>query len=166
MRIRILISGCKGLNPSLCLLSPFHLVICCCFKAKQSVFLHIQVCTSSQTKGLERGWKQRARLGRVVLRQCGLLEFYRNRSLWMISYTCILPLPQPSMVFNHYLLWQVNLLHVFSYFKKGCQKKCTQSTIPKGFWMVLSSLFLNEIRKNGTRGHGHMFTSAKGKPQK
>ena len=32
--------------------------------AKQSVFLRIQVCTSSQTKGLERGWKQRARLGR------------------------------------------------------------------------------------------------------
>ena len=69
----------------------------------------------------------------AVLRQCGLLEFYPNRSLWMISYTCILPMPQPSMVFNHYLLRQVNLLHVFSYFKKGCQKKCTQSTIPKGF---------------------------------
>ena len=32
--------------------------------AKQSVFLHIQVCESNQTKGLERGWKQRARLGR------------------------------------------------------------------------------------------------------
>ena len=31
---------------------------------KQSVFLRIQVRASSQTKGLERGWKQRARLGR------------------------------------------------------------------------------------------------------
>ena len=31
---------------------------------KQSVFLRIQVHASSQTKGLERGWKQRARLGR------------------------------------------------------------------------------------------------------
>ena len=32
--------------------------------AKQSVFLCIQVRASSQTKGLEWGWKQRARLGR------------------------------------------------------------------------------------------------------
>ena len=32
--------------------------------AEQSVFLRIQVRASSQTKGLERGWKQRARLGR------------------------------------------------------------------------------------------------------
>ena len=32
--------------------------------AKQSVFLRIHVRASSQTKGLERGWKQRARLGR------------------------------------------------------------------------------------------------------
>ena len=31
---------------------------------KQSVFLRIQVLASSQTKGLERGRKQRARLGR------------------------------------------------------------------------------------------------------
>ena len=31
---------------------------------EQSVFLRIQVRVSSQTKGLERGWKQRARLGR------------------------------------------------------------------------------------------------------
>ena len=31
---------------------------------KQSVFLRIQVRASSPTKGLERGWKQRARLGR------------------------------------------------------------------------------------------------------
>ena len=31
--------------------------------AKQSVFLRIQVRASTQTKGLERGWKQRARLG-------------------------------------------------------------------------------------------------------
>ena len=30
----------------------------------KTVFLHIQVCWSSQTKGLEWGWKQRARQGR------------------------------------------------------------------------------------------------------
>ena len=35
-----------------------------CYTTKQSVFLRIQVHASSQTKGLERGWKQRARLGR------------------------------------------------------------------------------------------------------
>ena len=32
--------------------------------AKQSIFLRIQVRASSQTKGLERGWKQWPRLGR------------------------------------------------------------------------------------------------------
>ena len=31
---------------------------------------------------------------------------------------------------------------------------------------VLSSLFFKEIWKNGTRGHGHVFVSAKGKQQK
>ena len=36
--------------------------------AKQSVFLRIQVRASSQTKGLERGWKQRSRrVGRARL---------------------------------------------------------------------------------------------------
>ena len=38
--------------------------------AKQSVFLRIQVRSSSQTKGLGRGWKQRARLGRDARRAC------------------------------------------------------------------------------------------------
>ena len=32
--------------------------------------------------------------------------------------------------------------------------------------VVLSSLFSKEIWKNGTRGHGRMFASAKGKQQK
>ena len=34
---------------------------------KQSVFLRIQVRASSQTKGLERGWKRRVRLGRDAI---------------------------------------------------------------------------------------------------
>ena len=40
--------------------------LCCIYFRLQNspYFLHIQVCASSQTKGLERGWKQRARLGR------------------------------------------------------------------------------------------------------
>ena len=33
-------------------------------RKKQSVFLRIQVRATIQTKGLEQGWKQRARLGR------------------------------------------------------------------------------------------------------
>ena len=60
-------------------------------------------------------------------------------------------------------------LHVhdctYSYFKKGCRKKCTQQS-RKVLWVILSSLFFKEICENGTRGHGRMFSSAKGKQQK
>ena len=41
----------------------------------------------------------------------------------------------------------------------GCRKKCTQQS-RKVLWVVLSSLFLKGIWKNGTRGHGHMSVSA------
>ena len=54
---------------------------------------------------------------------------------------------------------------VYSYFEKGCGKKCTRES-RKVLWVVLSSLFLKGIWKNGTRGHGRMFESAKGKQQK
>ena len=42
------------------------------------------------------------------------------------------------------------------------------ATIPKGIGggVVLSSLFFEEISKNGKRGHGRLFVSAKGKQQK
>ena len=40
------------------------------------------------------------------------------------------------------------------------------ATIPKGILFVLGSLFFAEIWNKGTRGHGHMFASAKGKQQK
>ena len=53
---------------------------------------------------------------------------------------------------------------IYSYFEKGCRKKCTRQA-RKVLWVVLSSLFFKEIWKNGTRGHGHMFASAKGKQQ-
>ena len=46
--------------------------------AKQSVFLRIQVRASSQTESLERGWKQRARLGRGAVM---LARFARVRLL-------------------------------------------------------------------------------------
>ena len=55
-----------------------------------------------------------------------------------------------------------SLLLIYSYFEKGCWKKCTRQS-QKVLWVVLSSLFFTEIWKNGTWGHGHMFASAKGK---
>ena len=54
---------------------------------------------------------------------------------------------------------------VYSYFEKGCRKKCMWQS-RKVLWVVLSALFFKEIWKNGTGGHGHMFASAKGKQQK
>ena len=56
-------------------------------------------------------------------------------------------------------------MHVYSYFEKGCQKKCTQQSV-KVLWVVLSSLFFKYIYKNGMRGHGIVFAIAKGKQQK
>ena len=51
---------------------------------------------------------------------------------------------------------------VYSYFEKGCRKKCTRQT-RKVLWVVFSSLFFKEISNNGKRGHGRTFASAKGK---
>ena len=45
------------------------------------------------------------------------------------------------------------------------RKKCTRQ-FRKLLWVILSSLFFKEIWKNGTRGHGRMFASAKGKQEK
>ena len=53
----------------------------------------------------------------------------------------------------------------YSYFEKGCRKKCTRQ-FRKVLWVVFSSLFFKEISNNGKRGHGRMFASAKGKQQK
>ena len=54
---------------------------------------------------------------------------------------------------------------VYSYFEKCCRIKCTRQP-RKVLWVVLSALFFKEIWKKGTRGHGHMSASAKGKQQK
>ena len=35
-------------------------------------------------------------------------------------------------------------VHVYSYFEKGCRKKCTRQS-RKALWVVLSSLFFKEI---------------------
>ena len=50
-------------------------------------------------------------------------------------------------------------------FEKGCRKKCTRQP-RKVLWVVFGLLVFREISKNGTRGHGLMFASAKGKQQK
>ena len=38
----------------------------------------------------------------------------------------------------------IKLKHVYSYFEKGCWKKCTQQS-RKALWVVLSLLFFKEI---------------------
>ena len=49
--------------------------------------------------------------------------------------------------------------------RKVVGKKCTRQS-RKVLWVVLSLLFFKEIWKNGTRGHGHKFASAKEKNNK
>ena len=41
----------------------------------------------------------------------------------------------------------LNLNRTYSYFEKGCRKKCTRQS-RKALWVVLSSLFFKEIWKN------------------
>ena len=70
----------------------------------------------------------------------------------------------------NYIFTYVHLIYnlytaVYSYFEKGCRKKCTRRS-RRALWVVLSALFFKEIGKKGTEGHGQVFTSAKGKQQK
>ena len=51
------------------------------------------------------------------------------------------------------------------YMCTAVRKKGTRQS-RKVLWVVFSSLYLKEISKNGTRGHGRMFASASGKQQK
>ena len=64
-------------------------------------------------------------------------------------------------------LFSVNLLlRVYSYFEKGCRKKCTRQS-RKVLWVVLSLLLFKEILKEWhERGHRRMFASSKGNEQK
>ena len=61
--------------------------------------------------------------------------------------------------------WVDWLSHKYSSVEKGCREKRTRQAW-KVLWVALSSLFFKEIYKNGTRGDGLMFASAKGKQQK
>ena len=59
-----------------------------------------------------------------------------------------------------------NSVSVYGYVEEDFQKKCMLQS-RKVLWVVLRSLkFFKEIWTNGTRGHRHMFVSAKGKQQK
>ena len=57
-----------------------------------------------------------------------------------------------------WILWRESAAYAFlnSYFEEGCRKKCTRQS-RKVLWVVLSSLFVEEIWKNGPRRHGRMF---------
>ena len=54
---------------------------------------------------------------------------------------------------------------IYSYFEKGCQKKCTRQS-QMVLWVVFSSLFFKGLWKNGKMGHGYMSASAEGKQKK
>ena len=54
---------------------------------------------------------------------------------------------------------------IYRHFEKGWSQKWTRQS-RKVLWVVLSSLFVKEIWKNGMRGHGLMFASSKGKQRK
>ena len=54
---------------------------------------------------------------------------------------------------------------VYSCFEKSCREKCTRQSL-KALWVVLSSLFEKKFERIGTKGHGNVFASAKGKQQK
>ena len=41
-------------------------------------------------------------------------------------------------------VYQAELVLIYSYFEKGCRKKCTRQS-RKVLWMVFSSLFFKEI---------------------
>ena len=53
----------------------------------------------------------------------------------------------------------------YSYFEKGCREKCATilKDIVGGFEF---SFFLKKFERIGTKGHGIVFASAKGKQQK
>ena len=57
-----------------------------------------------------------------------------------------------------WILWRESAAFAFrnSYFEEGCRKKCMRQS-RKVLWVVLSSLFIKEIWKNGPRRHGRMF---------
>ena len=71
------------------------------------------------------------------------------------------PKKEPEIESTLITFWE----RAHSYFEKGCRKKCTRQS-RKVLWVVLSLLFFKEIWKSSTRGHGHMFASAKEKQQK
>ena len=68
-------------------------------------------------------------------------------------------LPEPCL----YMF--LNTSELYSYFEKGCRKKCTRQSW-KALWVVLSSPFFREIWKNWHERPWNVFASANGKEQK
>ena len=77
-------------------------------------------------------------------------------------YSLYTPYLQPIFTYVH-LIYNLYTA-VYSYFEKGCRKKCMRHS-RRALWVVLSALFFKEIGKKGTGGHGQVFTSAKRKQQ-
>ena len=58
------------------------------------------------------------------------------------------------------------VVSIYSYFERGCQGKCTRQSW-KALWVVFGSFFFSKkFERIGTKGHGNVFASAKGKQQK
>ena len=106
-----------------------------------------------------------------VDRLLALLLGLRYRQVVTLRRTCLIVFGFwiLSIVGSSTLFWSLRILawyqYIYSYFEKGCRKKCTRQS-RKVLWVVLSALFFKEIWKNGTGGHGHMFASTEGKQQK
>ena len=72
---------------------------------------------------------------------------------------CTLYTPYLQPIFTYVHLIYNLYAAVYSYFEKGCRKKCTRQS-RRALWMVLSALFFKQSGKKGTGGHGQALTSA------
>ena len=72
---------------------------------------------------------------------------------------CTLYTPYLQPIFTYVHLIYNLYTAVYSYFEKGCRKKCTRQS-RRALWMVLSALFFKQSGKKGTGGHGQALTSA------
>ena len=104
---------------------------------KESVFLRIQVRANSQTKGLERGWKQRARLGRDAENTVFSSRLTRRTGTWDSRASRALRLLRHVLVISLLILKKIPAV--------------LQSIMPTTFfsfpWTSIQSLALNS-RKN------------------
>ena len=136
-------------------------------RAKEEI-TNIPTCTYSwRPKFKNLGRRRRRRRRRRRWRRLG--RYYSTISCMMM--TIIIVMMMITIILNYrkrpvsQATRLVLVVPAYSYFEKGCRKRCTRQS-QKVLWVGLSSLFFKEIWKNGRRGHGSMFASAKGKQQK